>query len=58
MKRVLMKEKKQPVKNELLKPEQLRNLEQEDQMHDDHGLVIIGHRDRKPVLPPEEKEEK
>lgn len=35
----------------------LKNLGEEDQMHDDHGTVIIGRRDRKPQIP-EEKEKK
>jgi hypothetical protein len=35
----------------------LKNLKTEDQMHDDHGPVIIGRRDRKPKIP-EDKENK
>jgi hypothetical protein len=34
--------------------EVIQSLAGENQMHDDHGPVIIGRRDRKPTLPAEE----
>ena len=37
--------------------EVLKSLENEDLMHDDHGPVIIGRRDRKPNIP-EDKNKK
>lgn len=34
----------------------LKSLQGEDQIHDDHGAVIIGRRDRKPEIPDEKKD--
>lgn len=36
----------------------LRSMELEDQMHDDHGPVIIGRRDKKPNIPEEKDKNK
>jgi hypothetical protein len=36
-------------------PDFIKFLMGEDQMHDDHGPVIIGGRDRKPEIPEEEE---
>lgn len=54
----MAKEKKPQPKNTQPSNQFLKSLEEEDQMHDDHGPVIIGRRDRKPRIPEEEKNEK
>jgi hypothetical protein len=50
-----MKEKKPKPKKDL---EFLKYLEEEDQMHDDHGPVIIGPREKKPKIPEENGNDK
>ncbi len=51
-----MQEKKpKPQKPQVISDEFLKSLEEEDQMHDDHGPVIIGSREKKPKIPKEEK---
>lgn len=49
------KEKKHQPKNPRINIRFLRSLEEEDRMHDDHGAVIIGRRDQKPIIPEEKK---
>lgn len=33
----------------------LKNIEEENEMIDDHGPVIIGRRDKKPILPDDDQ---
>lgn len=51
----MAKEKKERIPKNQPKLKFLKSLEQEDVMHDDHGPVIIGRRDRKPNIPDDQK---
>lgn len=40
-----------------MKEEMLKNIKEENEMIDDHGPVILGGRDKKPLLPKPKEEE-
>lgn len=51
------REKKQVSMKEASPDQILRNIMEENDMFDDHGPVILGGRDKKPVLPKPKREE-